>query len=54
MLDVEDEACHEHVQGNLSKTIIGPWEEIKNNRHIIDIRYDKDLNFHISDYSKPI
>jgi hypothetical protein len=35
----------------LSKTIIRPWEEIKNKRHRTSIRYEKDVAFHIPDYT---
>ena len=42
------------VQTNLSKPIIRPWEEIRNNKHRTRLRYENVLTFHIPDYSKPI
>jgi hypothetical protein len=42
------------VQLFLSKWIIRPWEEIKNNRHKTGIGYGNDVNFHNLDYTKPI
>jgi hypothetical protein len=42
------------VHLSLSKWIIKPWEEIKNNKHITSIRYEKEVTFHNPDYSKPI
>jgi hypothetical protein len=42
------------IQLPLSKPIIRPWEEIKNNKHIIGIGYEKEVTFHIPDYTKPI
>jgi hypothetical protein len=44
----------DEVQLPLSKPIIRPWEEIRNNKHITDIRYEKEVTFHILDYTKPI
>jgi hypothetical protein len=35
----------QQIQNNLSKTIIEPWEELG---------YDKEVTFHILDYSRPI
>ena len=34
--------------------IIRPWEELVHNKHRTGLGYDKDVSFHISDYSKPI
>jgi hypothetical protein len=48
----EDEVVHEQVQLSLSKPIIRPWEEIRNNKHKTGIRYDKEVTFHTPDYSK--
>jgi hypothetical protein len=31
----------------LSKTIIRPWEEIRNNKHRTSIGYEKEVTFHI-------
>jgi hypothetical protein len=39
---------------SISKPIIEPWEEIKHNKHKICIRYEKEVTFHISDYTKSI
>jgi hypothetical protein len=50
----EDEVVHEQVQLSLSKPIIRPWEEIRDNKHITCIRYEKEVTFHILDYTKPI
>jgi hypothetical protein len=38
----------------LSKQIIRPWEEIRNNNHRTCIGYEKDVTFHIPYYTKPI
>jgi hypothetical protein len=50
----EDEVVHEQVQLSLSKPIIRPWEEIRDNKHITCIGYEKEVTFHIPDYTKPI
>jgi hypothetical protein len=50
----EDEVVHEQVQLSLSKPIIRPWEEIKDNKHKTSIGYEKKVTFHIPDYTKPI
>ena len=42
------------VQFALPKTIIRPWEQLVHNKHRTSLGYDKDLSFHIPDYSKPI
>ena len=42
------------VQFTLPKPIIKPWEELVHNKHKIGLGYEKDLSFHIPDYSKPI
>jgi len=39
---------------SLSKPIIKPWEEIRNNKHRIGIGYEKEFTFHIPNYTKPI
>jgi hypothetical protein len=36
----------------LSKPIIIPWEEIRNNKHITGIGYEKEVTFHIPSYTK--
>ena len=36
------------------KPIIRPWEELVHNKHKTGLGYDKELSFHILDYSKPI
>jgi len=38
----------------LPKPIIRPWEQLVHNKHRTGLGYDKDLSFHIPDYSKPI
>jgi hypothetical protein len=38
----------------LSKQSIKPWEEIRNNRHTNGIGYEKEVTFHILDYTKLI
>ena len=47
-----------HAEANIQlappKPIIRPWEELVHNKHRIGLGYDKDLSFHIPDYSKPI
>jgi hypothetical protein len=43
-----------HVQNTLSKPIIRPWEEIIYNKNRTGLGYDKEVTFHIPDYSKPI
>jgi hypothetical protein len=50
----DDEVMHEHVQLSLSKPIIRAWEEIRENKHITCIRYEKEVTFHILEYTKPI
>jgi hypothetical protein len=45
---------HEQVQLSLSNPIIRPWEEIKDNNHRAGIGYEKEVNFHIPYYTKPI
>jgi hypothetical protein len=42
------------VQNTLSNPIIKPWEEIIYNKNRIGIGYDKEVTFHILDYSRPI
>ena len=42
------------IQSALPKSVIRPWEELVSNKHRIGPGYDKDLSFHIPDYSKPI
>ena len=42
------------VQLTLPKPIIRPWEQLVHNKHRTGLGYDKDLLFHILDYSKPI
>ena len=37
-----------------SKPIIIPWEEINNNKHRLGLGYDKEVTFHIPNYSRPI
>jgi hypothetical protein len=44
----------QHVQNTLSKPIIIPWEEIIYNKNRTGFRYDKEVTFHIPDYSRPI
>lgn len=36
------------------KTFIRPWEEITCNKNRIGVIYDKDVFFHVLDFSKPI
>ena len=38
----------------LPKPIIRPWEELVHNKHRTGLGYDKDVSFHIPDYTKPI
>jgi len=38
----------------LPKPIIRPWEELVHNKHIIGLGNEKDVSFHIPDYSNPI
>ena len=42
------------VQPALLKPIIRPWEELVHNKHKNSLGYDKDVTFHIPDYTKPI
>ena len=42
------------VQPTLLKPIIRPWEELVHNKDRTSLGYDKELFFHIMDYSKPI
>ena len=42
------------VQPALLKPIIRPWEELVHNKHRTGLGYDKDVSFHILDYTKPI
>ena len=42
------------VQLALLKPIIIPWEELVHNKHRTGLGYDKDVTFHIPDYTKPI
>jgi hypothetical protein len=44
----------DEVHLTLSKPIIRPWEEIRNNKHITNIRYEKEVTFHNPDYTKEI
>jgi hypothetical protein len=53
------ENCHicmeEHQEQNdISKPIIGTWEEIHNNKYRIRRGYEKEVTFHIPSYSKTI
>lgn len=41
------------VQLALPKPIIKPWEHLVHNKHRTGLGYDKDVFFHIPDYSKP-
>jgi len=41
-------------QSALPKPIIRPWEELVHNKHRTGLGYEKDVSFHIPDYSKPI
>jgi hypothetical protein len=43
----------QQVQNTLSKPIIILWEEI-NNKHRARLGRDKEVTFHIPDYSRPI
>ena len=38
----------------LLKPIIRPWEELVHKKHRTGLGYDKDVSFHIPDYTKPI
>ena len=42
------------AQPALLKPIIRPWEELVHNKHRTGLGYDKDVSFHIPDYTKPI
>ena len=42
------------IQSVLPKSIIRPWEELVHNKYRTSLGYDKDVSFHILDYSKPI
>ena len=42
------------VKNTLSKPIIRHWEEIIYNKNRIGLGYDKEVTFHIPDYSRPI
>ena len=42
------------IQSALPKPIIRPWEELVHNKHKTSLGYDKELSFHILDYSKLI
>jgi len=42
------------TQFALPKPIIRPWEQLVYNKHVTGLGYDKDLSFHIPDFSKPI
>ena len=42
------------IQPTLPKPIIRPWEELVHNKHRNGHGYDKDMSFHIPNYSKPI
>ena len=42
------------TQPALPKPIIRPWEELVHNKHRTGLGYDKDVTFHIPDYTKPI
>ena len=44
----------QQLRNDLSKPIIKPWEEIRYNRKRKGLGYEKDVTFHIPDYSKPI
>jgi hypothetical protein len=53
----EDEVVqvqHNQTQNTLSKPIIRPWEEIIYNKNRTGLGYDKEVTFHILDYSRPI
>jgi hypothetical protein len=43
----------QQVQNTLSKPIIRPWEEIIYKKNRTRLGYDKEVTFHIPDYSKP-
>ena len=45
---------NQQLRNDLSKPIIRPWEEIRYNRQRKGLGYEKDVTFHIPDYSKPI
>ena len=42
------------AQPTLLKPIIKPWEELVHNKHKTGLGYDKDVSFHIPDYTNPI
>ncbi|MCY6488113.1 hypothetical protein, partial [Actinobacillus pleuropneumoniae] len=42
------------TQSALPNPIIRPWEQLVHNKHKTGLGYDKDLSFHIPDYSKPV
>ena len=42
------------VQPALPKPIIRPWAELVHNKHRTGLGYDKDVSFHIPDYTKLI
>jgi len=42
------------IQPALPKSVIRHWEGIFHNKHKTSPGYDKDVCFHIPDYSKPI
>jgi hypothetical protein len=44
----------QQVENTLSKPIIRPWEEIIWNNNRTGLGYDKEVTFHIPDYSRPI
>ena len=44
----------QQLRNDLSKPIIRPWEEIRYNRQRKGLGYEKDVTFHIPEYSKPI
>jgi len=49
------ECTEEHEEKNdLFKSIIRPWEEIRDNKYITCLGYDKEVTFHIPNYSRPI
>jgi hypothetical protein len=45
---------HQQVQNDLSKIIVRPWEELQFNKNQHGLGYEKDISFHIPNYSKPI
>jgi hypothetical protein len=44
----------QQVHNTLSKPIIRPWEEISYKKNRTRLGYDKEVTFHIPDYSRPL